>query len=147
MKKISLTSIWAKILASYLFFLSTPLAFCILFMVDKKNIWASAFMVFAWLFITFALFMIFYSKIIIKNDLVIFRVFWWFKPKKYKIEVKNIENVYLDDNNISNVIHVITKDAEIKFTGYNSLKGRSNNLQQSKRIVAMLYELCNKKSN
>lgn len=148
MKTISLTSIWSKILTSILCILITPLTFCILFVVEEKNIWASAFMVFAWLFVMFGLFVVFFAKIIIHHDYIIFRVFWWLKPKKYKIEIGTIKNIYLEDNvNISNVIHIITNNDEIKFTGYNSLKGHSNNLQQSKKIVSVLNELCNSKLN
>ncbi len=148
MRKINLIDKWFKILALLLCILITPLVFCILFVVDKKSIWASAFMVFAWLFVMFGLFVAFYAKIIIHDDYIIFRVFWWLKPKKYKIEIRTIENIYIEDNvNISNVIHIITNNDDIKFTGYNSLKGHFHNLQQSKKIVSILNELCNNKLN
>lgn len=143
MRKISLTSIWAKLLSILLWVFIVPITFCVLFLVDEKRFWASIFAIFCMVFATFALFMVFFIKIKIKQDVIIFRVFYGFKPKIHKTKINSIENIYLKDN----IIYVITRDNQIKFTGYNSLKGHKNNINKSIEVVNILKEICNKNNN
>ena len=140
-KKINLVSINNRIFMIMFQICCIGLSSILYFTGQWKNVFWILFFLFLNLLSIFAVFVAFYARIkILSSNEIIFYVFLWFKPKKYRISFDDILEVNLGTKFVdTNVIYVITKDKIIKFTGF--IQGSGVTLKGIKKSEIIVKEI------
>ena len=136
MKKISLFSDTCKKLSIILISFVSVITILFFILSRGTNIAADIFISLVLLVFLYVFLVINYSKIILDDEKVTFKLILWFKPKKYLIALNDLVEISLDKKAEEiNVITVISRTEAFKFTGFYSLRGYPHNLEVSSQIV------------
>ncbi len=130
-KTFYLTPLGYKVLSLCLCVCLSAITYCVIFLVDELNIFAIIFSIFVLLFCLFGSYLIFNSKIKIKNGFLIHS-----NLKTTKIALKEIIEIYASDEiSTLNLIIIITKNKTYKLNGVIRSTNVFKNSGKTKELV------------
>ncbi len=141
-KRYPLSNLKYKVLSIVFFILVLFLATIVILYGDSKNWFIVIFPILALSFFGYCGFGAFYTRIIIDDNIIRIYYFYWFRPRKITLLVKDIKDIYVETEGIKmNMIHFVSSNGEVCINGYIGGANYNKNIIKSIEIVEDINKL------